>query len=273
LSVTTKSSYLICASARTGSNLLTSTLRDSTLAGRPFEYFGLATLNKPHMVGLLKLSPDTAPQLDLASRLDRILEVATTKNGIFGATLHWGHLQPLLAAIVQRMGKNAPFPGRAPAVLQAFFPNLKFVWLRRENHVAQGISHYLAQKTGRWQTRVRDAAPDDLQENTPPFDFARIKRLVTHAAQEEDGWRSFFAGMTDNVLSLTYEELAADHAATTGRVLEFIGLPDGAVSVPPAPLKRQATALSREWEQRFRSQDDALEHSMIIGSLRAAAGR
>lgn len=255
LGVTLHTSYLICAGPRTGSNLLASTLRHAEVAGQPFEYFGRATLNGPHMLGLLNLGPVEAETMSLADRLDRILAAGATENGVFGATLHWGHFQPMVDAVREKLGDNVPAAADVAAVLRGYFPGIRYVWLRRENHVAQAISHYLARQTGLWQTQAKAERPSADSAEEPAYDFSAIKRLVGFAEREEQGWRRTFSEISDPVFAVTYEELAVAREAVVARVLEFLGVPKAIQEIPEAPLRRLADARSVAWEERFRAED------------------
>jgi LPS sulfotransferase NodH len=257
LGATLHTSYLICAGPRTGSNLLASTLRHAEVAGQPFEYFGRATLNGAHMLGLLGLEPEEAEAMSLADRLDRILAAGTTGNGVFGATLHWGHFQPMVDAVRERLGDNVSAGADIATVLRGFFPGIHYVWLRRENHVAQAISHYLARQTGLWQTQANADEPSAGGDEEPVYDFAAIKRLVGFAEREEQGWRRIFSEISDPVFAVTYEELAAEREAIVARVLEFLGVPKAIQEIPEAPLRRLADTRSVAWEERFRAEDAA----------------
>lgn len=256
LGVAIQSSYLICSSPRTGSNLLATTIRNIGVAGHPLEYFCQITLNAPFMLRTIGLSPEDAGEPHLASRLDRILAVGTTPNGIFGGTVHWGHLRTLLAAIGEIQGKELSPQNGALDGLRAVFPNLKFVRLYRRNHIAQGISHYIAKATKRWQEQEHDPAPDAATE--PHYDFPAIQKFVKLARNDEEGWRNLLSACPDVTLSISYEELAAEYKAAIERVLDFIGMPDAHTVAPRAPFRRQANDRSAEWEARYSAEEAAL---------------
>jgi LPS sulfotransferase NodH/glycosyltransferase involved in cell wall biosynthesis len=249
---TVRASYLICGAARTGTNLLATAMRDSGLAGWPLEYFNVQSMNDPYMLRRLGLPAGTTDGPDFSTRLDNIMRSGTLR-GVFASTVHWWDLQNLVAAVSSRRGRTICL-AEAPGELRAFLPELRFVWLRRENKVAQAISHYLAIKTGVWSKSSQDAATASPEAVEVPYDFAAIHELVRSAELEEQGWREFLAGAADVTLSLTYEELASDFAAAVTRTLAFLGVSLPKAAVPPPAFRRQAGARSMEWERRYRSE-------------------
>jgi LPS sulfotransferase NodH len=169
-------------------------------------------------------------------------------------------MERLLAAIGERQARTVPQQGNAPDGLPAFFPGLRYLWLQRENKVAQAISHYIAKQTGIWQASRNAAQPPGVPPDIE-YDFLAIKELVSGAQAADAGWRAFLAGSEDRTLKLTYEELAADYAGVVARVLHFLGFPLSADDVPPPSFQKQADARSMEWEQRFRDEERSLEYA------------
>jgi LPS sulfotransferase NodH len=247
-------SFLICASARTGTNLLATALRQTKISGSPHEYFNDDMMNEPFMLRLLGLTAASGGPPDFAARLGRILRAGTSPNGVFGATVHWWQLKNLMAAIEKPQELTAPQNRHPPDALRMFFPDLRFIWLRRENKVAQAISHYVAITTGRWYELNSNAMPERRSADGVPFDFAAIRHLVDTAEREESGWRRFLASMEDTTLPLTYEELAADFPGVITRVLGFLGLSLAPAEIPPPSFRRQADARSLAWERRYRKE-------------------
>ncbi len=249
-----RSSYLLCAGARTGSNLLASALRRTGVCGMPFEYFNADLMNDETILRELGVSAGAVDVGALAARLDAILKTGTTPNGVFGATVHWWDLERLYGALGKPVERELGLFGVAPEGLRSFFSDLRFIWLRRENKVAQGISHYLARKSGTWHRWVREIPTRQSSAAEVPYDFEAIKECVTTAEAEDAGWTHFLTGCAEQTLTLTYEELAADYSRTVARVLSFMGLslPEGEIPMPA--FHRQATARSLEWEQRYRAE-------------------
>jgi LPS sulfotransferase NodH len=248
-------SFFICASARTGTNVLATALRATGVAGRPLEYFSRQLAQGPFMLRMLGLAAaeDGAP--DFVARLPAILRAGRTPNGIFGTTVHCVQLENVMAAIGGSIGRPSLLPSAAEsaaavAALRNVFPDLRFIWLRRENCVAQAISHYRAIRSGRWSEAAREPAPAEPVDI--PYNGAEILRLTQGAERDASFWARFLAGAEETTLPLTYEQLAADFPETVRRVLDFLGLPAAEIDIPPPVYRRQADATSLDWEARFR---------------------
>ena len=238
---TMETSYIICAGPRTGSNLLATALRATRIAGSPLEYFNAATMNGAFMLGQLGVEPDHGVPPDFAARLPAILR-AGTRGGVFGSTVHWADKDYLLQAL------QATHPAQADAslleLLRAALPRPRFIWLQREDKLAQAVSHHTARITGVWQKNANSqtsAPPPEI-----PFDFTAITQLLDDAIRQEQGWREMLAGQEADVLPIVYEEFAADYAGTLTRVLAFFGLEVPPQGLPKPPYQRQADARSAE---------------------------
>lgn len=251
---TPRSAYLLCAGARTGSNLLASALRRTGVGGMPFEYFNADMMNDEVVLRELGLTAGPVDVGALAARLDAIVRTGTTSNGIFGATVHWWDLERLFGALHRSQGRVLASSSAATDGLRAFFPDLRYVWLRRENKVAQAISHYLATRSGTWHRWVREAPRKQQGAAEIPFDFTAIKEMVATAEAEESGWRGFLADSAQQTLCLSYEELAADYVGAVARVLTFMDVTLPKQEIPPPAFLRQADARSLEWERLYREQ-------------------
>ena len=119
-----RTSYLVCATPRSGSTLLCEGLTATGVAGRPQEYFeAVAATGRPpqpqdYLAGLddrgvLEMlggaaPPDPPPHSSLAGigsyadHLQRVRDWGTTPNGVFGAKLMWDQIAQLQALVGAR---------------------------------------------------------------------------------------------------------------------------------------------------------------------------
>jgi LPS sulfotransferase NodH len=257
-------SYIVCATPRSGSTLLCATLAATGVAGRPEEFFearhpsgfprrpgeffeGAAAVDRTRV-------PDAAPPLhDYADvraaggflgHLDAVRRRGTTANGVFGAKLMWMHVGDLLA--YAREAGTPPATGLG-TLLDVLVPGARFVWVRREDGVAQAVSLWKAMQTQAW--RDGDGGVPDAE---PGYDFAALDHLVGRLAGEDDAWRSWFAASGTAPLTLTYEAIGADPYGAACAVAELVGVTLPTAGEPGPALRRQADERSAEWARRYR---------------------
>jgi trehalose 2-sulfotransferase len=241
--------YLLCCDARTGSSLLSETLRATGVAGKPFEYFNRPEIDKPWLRAELGVAAST-PFTSFADWRDVILRAGSQPGDIFGAAVHFFQLGHCLETFRE--------PGADPATpplatLRGFFPRLKLIWLRRRNIVAQAISHHVAIVTDVWNSRHGAATPAGESERGAAYDFDRIDWQVRSVLAANAGWREALAGGEDITLPLAYEELAADLEGAVRRIFAHVGVEPGA-AIPPPDLRKQAGAWSAAMEARYREE-------------------
>lgn len=86
--------------------------------------------------------------------LGRVFEAGTTPNGVFAAKLMWNYFDDFLFRL-RRSRREYEAPDLQ--VMRSVFPDPSFVWIRREDTVAQGISWARAAQTGKYAGTVLGA--------------------------------------------------------------------------------------------------------------------
>jgi trehalose 2-sulfotransferase len=248
-------SYLVCATPRSGSTLLCEALSETGVAGNPLEFFEalpetgvprrpldyLSGLDDPEALGLVERAPPHDPPpysdvrgvADYAEHLATVRRTGTTPNGVFGAKIMWAHLVDL----ARRLGRDD-----LPALVDEFFDRPRFVWVRRHDSVRQAVSLWRAMQTQSWRAENAPAAGE------PQYSYAALRHLVTLLSAHDAAWERFFATTRGAVLTLTYEEIAADPGAALRRTLDHIGVPappDARAALPS--MQRQADERSDAW--------------------------
>jgi LPS sulfotransferase NodH len=177
--------------------------------------------------------------------VERILETGTSLNGVFSAKLMRNYLEDFLFLLRRHTHE---YDADDLAVIRRVFPPPAFVWIRRKDTVAQGVSWARASQTGQYA-----ASQDQVGEAV--FDFEFIDGLVHLARVQTGSWRRWFAYLDIEPFEVTYEGLCADGVGTTLSVLAFLGLePSPETSIgPPPELTRQADDLSAEWIAQYRA--------------------
>lgn len=231
---------MVCAIARTGSNLLCDGLHATRRAGRGQQYF------LPKFEGEMGQKYGLDAQKDFAAYVRGVVESAAFGNRVFSFKIMAWYLQDFIG----RLRATGAFgTGSDLAVLESAFPRLRFVQILRRNRLQQAISKARAVQTGLWKIQDGNAA---LAE--PSFDAELIGQCLDEVHRDEAVWSAFFARETITPFPVWYEELCANYEAVIRSVLDFlqIKLPRGAEIHPPRTI-RQADALSADWENRWRA--------------------
>ncbi len=271
------SSYLVCATPRSGSTLLCELLKDTGVAGRPEEYFEARsdTGLPPHPGDYLDDLPRTGAGIrddrtqprapahssllglrDYRAHLARTFRLGTGDNDVFGAKIMWRHLPDFhrLAGVLPEFADLD-----LHTLLTRVFDDPHYVWVTREDQVRQAVSLWRALQTRAW--RQEEASGDG--GSGPLYSFAGIEHLTRSLRVQDEAWQSFFENHGITALRIAYQaDLEHDRDATVHTVLDHIGVhaPRGwrAADV----MQRQADSLSDEWVAAY-YRDAALrgEHS------------
>jgi LPS sulfotransferase NodH len=238
--------YLICAVARSGSNLLSDGLRDTSRAGRPNQFF------LPSFEGHFRANYGFDAGSEFADYVRGVVKKSATSNEVFGFKLMAWYLDAFLA----RLRETGEFGEPAESdleMLTAAFPRLRFLRITRRDKLRQAISKARAVQTGLW--KVQEGKSERAE---PEYDRELIARSLIETEAEEDIWNAFFLRLGESSFRVEYERLCQDFEGTLSAVLDFlkIRLPRRIKIRPPATT-RQSDALSAEWEQRYRAEGEA----------------
>ena len=260
--------YLICATQRSGSTLLCELLKDTSVAGRPEEYFEACydTGVPPHPSRFLdglpltgtgvrsdSTPPDAPGYSSLAglagydAHLSRTFSLGTTANGVFGAKLMFNQIPELhrLAGTLERYAGLSEVE-----LIRSLFDDPVCVFVSRADKVRQAVSMWKALQNRRWRGEGADLRPAGPRSTgqAPRYSYAGIHHLVCRFESDERGWRAIFEQLAIEPLVVGYErDLESDRAGTVRAVLSRLGVAPPAGWVAPEPLPRQADALSEEW--------------------------
>ncbi len=227
----TRSSYFVCGTPRSGTWLLCGLLASTGVAGRPHEWFWRDTEDVNRRAwGVSRFSDYVA----------RVRDAGTTPNGVFAAKLMWGYFEGLLA----RLGE----PGDdVLSAIERHFPRPRFVWVRREDVVAQAVSWAKAIQTGLWHHWDTPGPHAD-----PVYDGEQIAALAREAAEHDAAWLRWFAAHEVQPLTVRFEDLVADPFGTTQTVLGFLELRVDRADIAELTA-RTSDAVSAEWLARYGS--------------------
>lgn len=245
--------YILCATPRSGSTLLCGLLAATGQAGDPHSFFRHEDIAEwaAHW-GLPSHEMRGKPAFERAY-LAAAISAGRAGSGLFGLRL-MAETLPELNALLDRH-----HPGLASdrARMESAFGRLAFLHLARGDQLAQAISLVRARQTGLWHRAPDGAEVERLGPPRPPrYDRAAIATALAGLQQDAARWHDWFAREGITPITLTYEDLAADPAATLARVCLALG-----VAQPPAGqirpgVARLADALNHDWAARFRAGAD-----------------
>ena len=230
-------SYLICATNRTGSFLLCEALKNTGLAGNPEEYFWRG--DEPFWKERWGVS-------DYGDYLIKAIEQGTTSNGVFGAKIMWGYFDDFTGKLKQIPDYRS---ADLPSLLQHVFPNLHYISITRRDKVRQAISFWRAIDTGIWAWNSDEpSAP----QKEPVYNYQAIADLRQEIVKHEAEWEAYFNACHVKPFRIVYEDFVTRYEAITLEVLRFLGItiPDSLEIVPPK-MKKQADDLTETWVQTY----------------------
>lgn len=231
--------YLVCATHRSGSNLLCQLLWHTGRAGYPQEAFSptrMGPISEQHGLGV-------DPAVDFRGYLAALVAQRQTSNGVFGAKIMWTHLDSFCA----RLGVPAERPF---AAVESFLPGVRYVWMRRRDAVRQAISMVKAKQTGVYNSLQEQGGEEPA---AAAYDFDAIDRQVRRFQKEDQAWGERFreAGVAPH--PVFYEDLTEQVDAALRDVLRFLGLEAADdFRAPAVTYRRLWDETNEEWEARYR---------------------
>ena len=177
------------------------------------------------------------------------LAAGRTDNGVFAARIMWGTLDYL----VDRLGSPCPAPACGDLdLLNLAFGHTRFVYLHRDDVLAQAVSWHRAEQTNVWHQTDQEESKRPEQE--PRFDFDQICKFVQTIEEHNLAWRAWFASVGIQPYMVRYEDLDADPVGVACEILDFLGL-----KLPPGRLietrhRRLADEVNAQWIDRYRAE-------------------
>lgn len=177
------------------------------------------------------------------------LAAGRTENGVFAARIMWGTLDHLVDRLVTVHPAHA---GDDLGLLNRVFGQTTFVYLHRDDVLAQAVSWHRAEQTNVWHRT--DQEQSQQPEHAPRYDFEQICELVQTIEEHNSAWRAWFASVGIQPHIVRYEDLDADPVGVACEVLDFLGL-----KLPPGRLiksrnRRLADELNARWIDRYRAE-------------------
>ncbi len=260
----------ICSTPRSGSYLLCRQMINAGL-GVPHEYF--------NPVVMRQMAPRLGLQGDIRGlawsprgRMDRLLfrgwrepaaELAFLRNylgfllarrcqgGVFAAKVHFRDFRRTL--------ENS--------VGDELLENSLFIQLHREDILKQAVSEHFGQLTGQWG--IDDTVTTTPAANPNFLDAGAVDRALNDLADQERGWRVFFARRGIVPMSISYERLCEDPFSFLEAIARRIG-------IDPLTLRRgySEAASGPVGNRALPSKEEvARDYLAAMASLRAGASQ
>lgn len=265
-------SYLICATQRSGSTLLCEIMTNTRIAGQPEEYFqahketdrprspldyfeGIDTRDIAPVLGDSSQPGEKAMQLvpgeSYPEYLAKILKRGTTPNGVFGAKVMWAYFDGLIRNL-QQMPQYRELAGHD--LLSTVFPNLHYIWITRRDKVRQAVSLWKALQTWNWredEPLLPNGEPShELRELL--FHYEAIDHLLQQIVSHELAWQQYFNNNGISPMIVVYEELTGAYEEAGCNILQYLQIPiPEHLAFTERRMKRQADALSEEWVRHY----------------------
>lgn len=236
-------SYIICATPRSGSTLFCQYLASTGVAGVPASYFRTEDLHE-YAEHWQILRPDGS--YDFADYLAAARRAGSTDNGVLALRVMWSTLREVTAHLSRLYPDLA---GNELALLEKAFGRPKFIYLRRDDVVAQAISLYRASRTGYWHIDEGQAP-----EQPPAFDFDAIHAFVAELRQDNLDWQAWFRKVGVEPMPVVYEDFAADPTTTVAEVLRFLEIDLPAGVELKAHNQRLADETTTLWLGRYKDE-------------------
>lgn len=243
-------SYLVCSTGRSGSTLLCKTLNTLQCCGHPEEYFhhtGNRGLNLKHdLDGFLEY-------------FNSILREGTTSNGTFGIKMHWWQLDSFLKIL-----KKYPcFADSADLdILNSLFPKLKFIYIWRQDMLAQAVSTTIAQQTRVWKQVIGNdqkkayaktmvtPAPEGTSVKFKPL---KIYRWEQSFKDQNRRWQKFLTANNLDYYELTYEDLIQSFEREMKQVLAFLDVEEYEMAQAiQMATRKQSNTINQEFIRKYK---------------------
>lgn len=240
-------SYIVCSTGRSGSTLLCKTLKNLQCCGNPEEYFHHNETKKLQLKG----NPDK-----FISYCNSVLQEGLTANGIFGIKMHWWQMYDFLKiAREYSLFKDK----KDLEILNSVFPNLKFIYISRQDIIAQAVSTTIALKTGVWEKRANNKQSIEkkirLKENNTPVKFHPLKiyRWEQSFKDQNRRWKKFFDENNLDYYELTYERLTSSFEPEIFSILDFLDIDKNSISHKiQMATKKQSTGINQRFIGYYR---------------------
>lgn len=234
--------YVVCATPRSGSNLLCDGLIRTGLVGTPVEYFNTRYRGA--------LEERWGCDGSLRSYVRALHERRTTSAGYLGVKVQWDQLVPLRAEALE-IDDGEPEFAMSLDFLARLLPGATYLRIIREDVNRQAVSLWLALQTDVWtQPEVNGdgGAPVAMHAF---YSFEGIERCRRVLENSELHWDRCLRATGIEPHVVVYERLMEDRDATIRDAVRRLRPDAEAIDVQPPGIRRVNGELTEEMVERF----------------------
>jgi LPS sulfotransferase NodH len=232
-------SYLVCATHRSGSNLLCQSLWHTELCGFPQEFF--SPTRAPKIAEEYSLDADA--ESDYPGYVAELVSKRASSNDVFGAKIMWSHLEPFLIRLRKDCETDAD-------LLASIFPNIRYLWIRRDDKLRQAISMWKAKQTKVYNSLQAEGVTHPAGD--PVYNFGEIEKIKRRFEDEDAAWGNFFSENSIVPMQIHYEDFADNHEERTLEILSELAIDVGeGFSVKPLTYRPLADSTNEQWRERY----------------------
>ena len=245
------SAYILCGTPRSGSTLLCKMLSATGVAGRPHSYFRKEDLQEWAEYWGVPVSDDIdSPDFDRAY-LAAMIRAGRAGTDIFGLRLMWASVVEATKRLNHALAVDQDI---ARSIDAAFGPTF-YIYVSRNDKIAQAISRVRAEQSGLWHLTADGAVLEGAEILRPvSYDGARIAELIQELQQDDASWNAFFRERGIVPLKLVYEAVIANPNGALQTIVEALGLDVEVARKIPVPTAKIANKESDLWIERFRQE-------------------
>jgi LPS sulfotransferase NodH len=221
--------FMICTTARSGSNLFCNILTNTKILGRPVEAFNPDIVRASRFATL----PDQPGTVSAERYIAWLLANQRSSNGIFGTKVLFEDFEAF----------------RGFGSFGKLFLESNLVHLRRRSKLRQAISYYFAEQTNQWV--ASDVAKKQISE--VPFDFAAIDRHLRRLVLQDATWSSYLQGLNRPYLEVYFEDFLADMRKVLETLASQLGIEARDFAIH-ASLEEQRNARTQEFVRAYQQQ-------------------
>lgn len=238
--------YIICATPRSGSTLLCDLLAGTGKTGHPNSFFRQQSI--PNWMRRWGIDRDV-PKFE-QTYLKLAIQTGTAGTGMFGLRQMWDHKETLVGMLT-RINSGEQY--ERDQFAQAF-GSLRYIFLHRDDLVAQAVSRAKAERSGLWHKFADGTDRERVSKyHEPKYDRDQISKFIGEVTKDNSRWEAWFAHNEVSPLRISYESLAESPQATLDRILDDFGLSRSKAYIKS---KKLFDEVNQTWISRYRSQSD-----------------